>query len=231
MPAGIIPDAQQPVAIAAVFAENSVLNSQRKDGMSFMKGINKITERITQNAEQEIAAIIRESQSKADDITARYTEAARKESIEILSRGQAAAEERMERLAGVAMLDSRKLELSVKQEMLNLVFDTAFERLNRLGEEEYIALLAKLAAKASHNGKEEILLSKEDRVRAGEKIVQIANGLIPGGGSLTLAADTRTIKGGLILRDGDIETNCTFESLIRLLKSEKSTELAGILFD
>lgn len=199
--------------------------------MLFMKGINKITERITQNAEQEIAEIIREAQSKADDITARYTEAARKESIEILSRGQAAAEERMERLAGVAMLDSRKLELSVKQEILNHVFDIALERLNTLEEEEYVALLAKLAAKASYNGNEEILLSKEDRARAGEKIVRKANGLIPGGGSLTLAEDTRTIKGGLILRDGDIETNCTFESLIRLLKSEKSTELAGILFD
>lgn len=196
-----------------------------------MNGIEKIMERIIQNAEQEIAEVSREAQAKAEEITARYTEAARKEEDEILSRGRTAAEERMERLAGAALLDSRKLELSAKQEMLNRSFDTALERLMSLPENEYAALLARLAAKASRNGKEEILLSEEDQSRVGEKIVQEANRLIPGGGSFSLAKDTPQIKGGLILRDEDIEINCTFESLIRRLKSELATELAGVLFD
>lgn len=196
-----------------------------------MNGIEKITERIIQNAEQEIAEITREAQLKAEEITARYDEAARKESREIVSRGQAAAEERMERLESVAMLDTRKLELSAKQEMLNRAFNAALDRIRNLPENEYTALLAKLAAKASRSGQEEILLSKEDKARAGEIILREANGLIPGGGNLTLAEDFRPIQGGFMLRDEDIEINCTFESLIRRLKSEMAAELAGILFD
>ncbi len=196
-----------------------------------MNGIEKIMERIIQNAEQEIAEIRREAQSKAGEITVRYAEAARKESSEIRSRGQIAAEERMERLASVAMLDTRKLALSAKQEMLNLAFDTALDRVRNLPEKEYVALLAKLAAKASRNGNEEILLSKEDQSRIGDSVLREANRLIPGGGNLSLAVDSRPMKGGLMLRNEDIEINCTFESLIRRVKSEMAAELAGILFD
>ncbi len=196
-----------------------------------MNGIEKITERIIQNAEQEIAEITREAQAKAEEITARYEGTARKEVSEILSRGKTAAEERVERLAGAALLESRKLELAAKQEMLNRAFDAAMERLRGLPESEYATLLAKLAAKASRSGKEEILLSKEDRSRIGEKIVRETNNLIPGGGGLTLAEDSAPIQGGLILRDEDIEINCTFDSLIRRVKSDMATELAGILFD
>lgn len=195
-----------------------------------MKGIEKITERIVQNAEQEIADITREAKAKAEEITARYEEAARREHREILDRGQAAADERIERLAGVAVLDTRKLELSVKQELLNRAFDTALERIRSLPEKEYGMLLARLAAKASISGKEEVILSREDRLQAGENIVKEANMLIPGGGNLSLAEEARPIKGGLLLRDEDIEINCTFESLIRMLRNEMSAELAEILF-
>ncbi|QOX64023.1 hypothetical protein FRZ06_12105 [Anoxybacterium hadale] len=196
-----------------------------------MNGIEKITERIIQNAEQELAEITREAREKAEEIAARYADAARKESREILSRGQGAATERIERLEGVAMLDTRKLELSVKQELLERAFDTALDRIKGLPEKDYVLLLARLAAKASRSGYEEVLLSNEDRLKVGETVVREANGLIPGGGHLTLAEDFRAIKGGLLLRDEDIEINCTLESLIRQLRSEMAGELAGILFD
>ena len=196
-----------------------------------MNGIEKITERIIQNAEQELAEITREAKEKVEEITARYEDAARKESSEILSKGQGAAKERIERLEGVAMLDTRKLELSVKQELIERAFDSALEQIKGLPQIEYVHLLAKLAAKASRSGNEEVLLSNEDRLKVGESIVREANELISGGGHLTLAEDFRPIKGGLLLRDEDIEINCTLESLIRRLRSEMAGELAGILFD
>lgn len=199
--------------------------------MLYMNGIEKITERILQNTEQEIEEIQRVAKSQADEITARYAKAASEETGEIICRSQPAAEERMERLVAVAVLDSKKLELSAKQEMLNRAFDLGLEHLNNLPEKDYIALLGKLAAKASRTKKEEIILSTEDKSRIGEDVVQESNKRIPGGGSLSLAADSLPIKGGLILRDGDIEINCTFESIIRQLKNQMASELAGVLFD
>lgn len=199
--------------------------------MLYMKGIEKITEKIIQNTQQEIEEIQREAQLKAEEIAARYAEAAQKEVDEILCRGQIAAEERMERLAAVAVLDARKLELAAKQEILNQAFEMALDQLNHLPEEEYIVLLGKLAATASRNGKEEIVLSLEDRTRIGERVVRAANEQIQGGGNLSLASEPMSMKGGMMLRYEDIEINCTFESLIRRIKSQMSAELAGILFE
>ena len=47
---------------------------------------------------------------------------------------------------------------------------------------------------------------------------------------LTLAADTADIEGGLILRDGQVEVNCAFETQLRLLRESLAGQVAQILF-
>jgi V/A-type H+/Na+-transporting ATPase subunit E len=157
--------------------------------MDYMNGIDKITVRIIQNIEQEISEINKEAQAKADEISASYAEETSKEWAERRNRGMMAAEERLARLAGVAMLETKKLKLSMKQEMVNRAFDMALEQLRNLPEREYVNLLASIAAKASKTGTEEILLAEEDRFRVGDEIIRQTNLLVPGGGKLSLAAD------------------------------------------
>ena len=40
----------------------------------------------------------------------------------------------------------------------------------------------------------------------------------------------RILKGGIILSDGDVETNCTFETLVRLQRESMAGEVAQLLF-
>ena len=47
---------------------------------------------------------------------------------------------------------------------------------------------------------------------------------------MTLSDETRDITGGLILRRGNIEANCSVELLVELCKGELSSRLADILF-
>ncbi len=47
----------------------------------------------------------------------------------------------------------------------------------------------------------------------------------------TLAEETRPIQGGFILLDGRVETNCAFETLVRLEKTAMAGEVAKLLFD
>ena len=51
-----------------------------------------------------------------------------------------------------------------------------------------------------------------------------------GNGKLRLAKETGSFKGGLILRRGNIEANCTAELLVDLCREEMAAELAGVLF-
>lgn len=194
-----------------------------------MNGIDRITGRIDQDAQKEIDEITAQAASQADEITRSYQAQAQREAQEIVDRGRRNADERVERLASVAQLEARKMELAAKQEMLDQAFDQALEQLVNLPEGEYVSLLANLAVKASTTGREAVILSKKDRTRYGKQVVTQANESLKDG-HLTLSEQTRNIKGGLILADGDVEVNCTFETLVRLQRGTLEREVAKVLF-
>lgn len=196
-----------------------------------MDGIEKITGRINADIQQEIDAITAGAQKEAIEIAAAYQARAEQEGAEIVARGRKAAAEREERLAGVAQLECRKLELAARQEMLQKAFDKALESLLSLPEAEYISLLSALAVKAARTGREQVILSQKDRTRYGKQAVTAANETLGAKGRLTLSEESRPIKGGLILSDGDVEVNCTFETLVRLQRGELEREVAKALFD
>ena len=195
-----------------------------------MDGIEKITGRIESDAAREAEAIQEEARRQAGEIAARYEAQARRESADILERGRRAADERVERLASVAQLDARKLGLSAKQEMPARAYDRALEKLTGLPEGAYTDLLAQLAVEASSTGREAVILSAKDRARYGKAAVTRANEKL-GDGHLTLSEQTRPIRGGLILSDGDVEVNCAFETLVRLQRGELDRQVAKVLFD
>ena len=113
--------------------------------------------------------------------------------------------------------------------MRERAFAAAFKQLSELPDGEYVGLLAGLAAKASSTGREEVILSQKDRARYGKQVVTQANERL-GDGHLTLSVQTRPIRGGLILSDGDVEVNCTFETLVRLLRGEMDRTVVEVHF-
>lgn len=228
-----------------------------------MNGIEKITQRIDQDAQGEIDQILADARAKAADIAAKYQAQAKKESEDILARGEKNAAEREERLASVAQMEAKKLTLATKQEVLDKAFELALDRLVSLPDEEYVALLADLAVKAATTGREQLIFSQKDRTRVGKQVVALANeklakavapelpesltdskagaildkvvagasAILAGTGMLTLSEETRPMRGGFILSDGDVEVNCAFETLVRLQRGEISGEVAKALFD
>ena len=228
-----------------------------------MNGIEKITQRIDQDAQSEIDKILGDARAQAAEILARYEAQAQKESEDIVARGEKNAAERQDRLASVAQMEAKKLTLATKQEMLDKAFDLALDRLVSLPDEEYVALLADLAARAATTGREQLIFSQKDRARIGKQVVAAANeklakavapelpdalaeskagaildkvvsgasALLAGTGMLTLSEETRPLRGGFILSDGDVEVNGAFETLVRLERGEISGEVAKALFD
>ena len=180
-------------------------------------------------AQLQAEVILADARREAEELMAKARADAKREAEEIAARGRRSAEERQARLASVAQLDARKLELAAKQEMLAKAYDRAMERLTSLPDEEYVGLLAGLAAEASSTGREEVILSQKDRARYGKQVVTQANERL-GDGHLTLSVQTRPIRGGLILSDGDVEVNCTFETLVRLLRGEMDRTVVEVLF-
>ena len=63
------------------------------------------------------------------------------------------------------------------------------------------------------------------------KVVNSAAAQITGTGLLSLAEETRPIRGGFILVDGPVEVNCSFETLVRLQREKLENQAAELLFE
>ena len=193
-----------------------------------MNGIEKITQRIASDAQAEVDRILGDARDEAGHIAASYRAQADAEAAELAAKNEKAAAEREERLVSAAQMEARKVQLAAKQEMLEKAYIQALDKLCALPEEQYVAILADLLVKASSNGKEEAVFSPEDRERVGEAAVAKANEL--SGKQLRLSDETQPIRGGFILKDKNVEVNCTFETLVRLQKAETAGAVAQKLF-
>lgn len=228
-----------------------------------MEGIEKITARIAQDADAEIARLNQQTQEQIREMQDKAQAQADRERADILARGRRAADERLERLKSAAGMETRKLVLAMKQEVLSQAFDQALDQLCALPDAEYVELLTRLVLEASSTGKEQLVFSPKDRARVGKQVVVAANeamvkGVVPdlpeaitetkvgaflgkvvnstaamvtGTGLLTLSEETRNIRGGFILVDGDVEVNCAFETLVRLQREKLERRAAEILFE
>lgn len=194
-----------------------------------MKGTEKIIAHIQADAKAQADAILAQAERQCAGIKAEFDSQAAERYSERIRAGVKACQDEMDSRVRIDQMEARKATLAVKQEMVSLAFDKALEALCGLPEEQYVAFLAGLAAKASVTGDEEILLNARDRAAVGDKVVAAANAKLDGG-KLTLAEETGEFAGGLILRRGNVEANCTAELLVELARGDLSAEIAGILF-
>ena len=193
-----------------------------------MNGLEKINQRIRQDGSDEVAAIRAEAESRVRSIRDDYrAQIAQLEADASARRSQAVAE-RLERLSGSADMERRQLLLAAKQGCIDEAFARAARALENLPRQDYVALLARLAAE-NGNGDEELVLSAADRDAVGPAVVAAANASKPGA-AFTLSAESRDLGGGLVLKRDLVEVNCTFDTRLRQLRQEMATDVAQILF-
>ena len=128
-----------------------------------------------------------------------------------------------------AQMEARKVGLAAKQEMVEKAYDLALEKLCSMPDEQYVKTVADLLVQAAPNGRGAVIFAPAEKKRIGEAAVRAANAQL-NGGKLTLSEETRPLKGGFILSDGKVEVNCSFDTLVRLQKTETAGEVAKRLF-
>ena len=178
-----------------------------------MNGIDTIIQRLNTDAKAETDALL---------------EKARQEAADLAARNERLAAEREERLISAAQMEARKTVLAAKQAVMEETYAKALEKLRNLSETRYVEVLTELLLQAAPHGVGEVLFSAQDRETVGQAAVDAANG--KSGGKLTLSGETAPIQGGFILKDGNVEVNCAFDTLVRLQKAETAGQVAQRLF-
>lgn len=194
-------------------------------------------------AQQECEQIEKESIQRADAVVEAARTRAERE------KGAAAA-----RADSTANMKKREILLAAKVGILTKAFAEAEKYLYELSREDYCDFLAHLLADAAAErlervrylqetyGEEEadrtgfeLLLCEADR-ELGPLVIKAAKTFLkrisPAFEKIdfTLAEDAAPIQGGLILRYGDIESNCSVEAVIGSVREQMEPVVINILF-
>lgn len=199
-----------------------------------MNGINKITDRIAAESRGEIDAIRAEAEQKCRTIANAYEKRAREEHDKLMLEGASDRELQEKRLAGAAVMEAKKTILAMKQSAVDKVLDASIESICDLPFDQYTAFLAKLTAEAAFTGTEEVIFNRRDiKSGAAKAVVAGANDMLkkrkmqP---KLTVSSAAGDFRGGVIVKQGDIEVNCCIEKIVETNRENLASDVASVLF-
>ena len=186
--------------------------------------LDKIIQNINEEGRKKIEQIMSDTKVQIEHIKKKTIEDSKTMKNKIMEQAKQNAQERERRMLQLAHLSGRKEILAEKQKAINSVFNAALDRLAGLDPGKSKKMLKHMLLRAVKSGKEEIILSARDKKLINEDWLEEANiSLIKDRGlpgKLKLAEDTRNIKGGVILKDGQVEINSSFEAILKYNQNE-----------
>jgi V/A-type H+-transporting ATPase subunit E len=151
-----------------------------------------------------------------DETKKLYSERFEKERPEILKRREI-----------VANLDVARIQLGTKQTLLGKSFEEAISVLADLPNDRYLGFVGKLLEKAVNTGKEVMFVgSGENRITQDWLNDYNAQNKT----QISLSGDRIPISGGFVLKNERIDTNCSFEMLVKAIRDDVEEDIVTELF-
>ena len=166
--------------------------------------------------------IISEAQKEADITISAAEDKAAREKIKNDKLVEEEKEKATANQLSSAQMQAKKAILAQKQDILEEVINEARNRLVNLSDAEYVKTIGTMLDNIDKKLGTEIIVSADDRKRLSDVISEKG---------FTLSDRTANIDGGLIVKDGDIEYNYSFSSIIAIEKEEIQQIAAKILFE
>ncbi|MEA4823847.1 MAG: V-type ATP synthase subunit E [Clostridiaceae bacterium] len=195
-----------------------------------MQGIDRIIARIAEEAADEIKRQEENARKQAEEIRNKgKTEADAAYQVRMKD-AQAAAEEVKRRTLSMARLSAQKTALATKQAVIAQAFDHAREQLAAMQGAPYESYLISLIERNAEGGETVCFSAKDEKIC--DKIVKAANERLAKKGITPVingGVDPK-VPDGIILREGLVEQNLTFDAIIRQARPSLTGMVAGILF-
>lgn len=222
-----------------------------------LNGLEKITGKILSEAQAKADKILADAQAECDRISADYADRAEQIRQTLSDEAEKAGLERVSRVKSTAATSKRNYLMQTKSELIDSVFESALQGTLHLDPEKYTALLVGLLSAALLEQLEaehtvqmlyteeeqvlpvsyEILMNQRERERFGKAVLEETKKKFSGKVAadrlekLKLSDKTAPIDGGLVLRCGDVETNCSLSILFAQLREELEGEVMRALFE
>lgn len=185
----------------------------------------ELIDKIIRDAEERARSIISDAENKAAEMRI----AAHEESSRLLENArlmaEASAPEVIGRRRAMAELESRKLVLEAKQELIASVYAEALRAVK--ASDRYEDLLVKMILSVAEDG-DTVVFAASDYDRVDRKRI-LAEAMRQGGIRLTQSEERGAFGGGIVLRGKDCDKNLSLEVELETLRSEENIA-AKVLF-
>ncbi|WP_277255187.1 V-type ATP synthase subunit E [Negativibacillus massiliensis] len=196
-----------------------------------MNNIESIVKKIADDAKLSAEQKIAEAQQEAQQIVSDYQAQADKIMQDAQAQAQKQASVIAERVESQSGLIRRNLMLQYKREAIEQAFQKSLEVLCAQDADKQVTLLSDAAVKyLSADAK--VILNEKDKTAFGEKLVSEISRKLQAANknySVSLSADAGSMQGGMILAEGSIETNLSYEILVKNIRDELEGEVAKVL--
>lgn len=196
-----------------------------------MNNIESIVKKIADDAKLSAEQKIAEAQQEAQQIVSDYQAQADKIMQDAQAQAQKQASVIAERVESQSGLIRRNLMLQYKREAIEQAFQKSLEVLCAQDADKQVTLLSDAAVKyLSADAK--VILNEKDKAAFGEKLVSEISRKLQAANknySVSLSADAGSMQGGMILAEGSIETNLSYEILVKNIRDELDGEVAKVL--
>ena len=209
--------------------------------------IDGVLEKAREEAAQITARYEAQAQTETAELTAKHQRAAAEREERLISAAQMEARKTAlaakQELVEKAYAQALERLCTLPEEQYVQVLADLLARASSTGQEEVIfspqdrervgrAAVAKanelLAREIAPDLPEELTNTKVGAIL--DKVAAGVNAIVQGTAMLTLSQETRPMRGGFILKNQNVEVNCTFETLVRLQKAETAGAVAKRLF-
>jgi V/A-type H+-transporting ATPase subunit E len=203
-------------------------------------GTDKIVSSIMSDAQIKVESILAEAEKEKESINSEGNEKAAAEKEKILENAEKQAKMRYQQIISEAKMNSRRMELEAREEVIEEAFSKAEEKLKEIATSdaaEYKASLEKVITEAGTEiggGDMLVLVKESDASKIKGSLPSIEKSISDKTGTptkLEMGENINTIGGAIIrTKNGDIEVNNTIEARMLRFKKSLRSEVAGILF-
>lgn len=198
----------------------------------------RVAKKILDDAEKERAQILKEAEQEVGNIREQTQQELDRLKKETERQVKETVRREKKRIVGMAKLGIRNELLRTKRAGMDYLFNEALTSLINKEESEYLGLIKKLLILTGANSGEIICGENEKRINQ-EFVKQVNEEL---GANFVLSTERRAIRGGFILskdiqiqrelagRQGKVEIDCSFETLLNTGREKTELELAKLVF-
>ena len=219
-----------------------------------MTGLEKVTGKIIADAEADARVTLERAEAECEAIKAKYAAQTEAEIEKLTDECDRECQALIIRARSSAAMAKRNAILEARAMLIDEAYDSAEKIIRNMNGEQYLELLHKMLRSAMKNQLEgeaeslrlygedispaayEVVLNSRDRDTYGEKLLaayragygsRLAPAVLD---KVRLASDIAPIDGGIILRCGPVETNCSLAMLMDENRRETEARVSRILF-